>query len=145
LDIQYQFSRLLALTQRRWTIYLDKRLSALGLTHARWLTLVEISKAETKLNQRELASRLGIESATLVNLLDGLAASHLIRRIPDATDRRTKRIEITPAGNALLKKISAVAEDIRHELLEGVSERELQTMIKILRRIHDRVDKITTE
>jgi MarR family transcriptional regulator for hemolysin len=133
--IRYKFSRLLTVTQRRWAHYLDKRLAMLGLTDAKWHTLVEISKSQTTLNQRELADRLGIEPATLVKLLDGLAAKKLVRRVADGTDRRTKRIEITPAGSNVLGKISAVAEEIRNELLQDVSDKELRAAIAVLERV----------
>jgi MarR family transcriptional regulator for hemolysin len=125
-------------------MYLDRRLSVLGLSNARCLALVEISKAETVLSQRELAGRLGIESATLVNLLDGLAARNLIRRVPDAKDRRTKRLEITPAGEEVVHSIAEIAESVRTELLVDVSEGELRSAIGVVKRIQARLDDAMT-
>lgn len=48
---------------------LDERLKDLGVTQARWSTMVYLEKGGEGLTQRELASLMAIENPTLVRLL----------------------------------------------------------------------------
>jgi MarR family transcriptional regulator for hemolysin len=142
LDIRYHFSRTMGVTNRRWTGLLDKRLRKLGLTGSRWYALVELSKTADKPSQRELAARLGIEAATLVRILDGLAKEGLVKRLAHDTDRRTNQVEITPAGQAILAEISAISAELRNELLQGVDDADLEVCLSVFSRIQSKLTKI---
>lgn len=138
-DIRFRFSRSLSVTPKRWTIYLEKHFKELGLSTTRWHALVELSQAEDELNQNELALRVGIEKASLVNLLDSLENMRLIRRVPDPGDRRAKRVELLPAAKGVLSEISAVAAEVRAELLEGIADADIQTALRVLDKINDNI------
>lgn len=139
LDTRYQFSRSLIVTTRRWAAFLDKRLRRLKLTGSRLQTLVELSKSADNPSQRELAARLGIEAATLVRILDGLAAHGLVSRLPHDTDRRTNQIEITPSGTAMLAEISEVSARVRDELLDGIPDEDLAVCLRVFAQIQARL------
>lgn len=141
LDIRYQFSRSLTVTTRRWAAFLDKRLRKLRLTGSRLQTLVELSKSADNPSQRELAARLGIEAATLVRILDGLAAHGLVTRLPHDTDRRTNQIEITSAGQTMLAEISDVSANLRDQLLDGVADEDLAACLRVFARIQVRLSE----
>ena len=66
------FGPLLHGVARAWRLKLDQRLRPLGLSQAKWRTLLNLYHAETPLTQAEIASRLGIEEPTLVSLLHRL-------------------------------------------------------------------------
>ena len=51
---------------------LDERLKDLGVTQARWFTMVCLQRGGGGLTQRELAHLMTIENPTLVRLLDSL-------------------------------------------------------------------------
>ena len=55
----------------------------------------------------ELAEEMHIRPATLTGLADRLEAKELIRRWPDADDRRVVRVGLTDAGASLLDEASA--------------------------------------
>lgn len=131
-DLRFRFSRTLSVTQKRWTVYLEKRLKELGLSTTRWHALVELSQAEEVLSQNELALRVGIEKTSLVKLLDSLEEKRLIRRTPDLVDRRIKRVELLPAASAVLTEISAVAAEVRKELMRGIDEADIRTALVVL-------------
>jgi len=135
LDIRYQFSRTMGVTNRRWTGLLDRRLAKLKLTGSRWYALVELSKTSDKPSQRELAARLGIEAATLVRILDALARDGLVQRLAHDTDRRTNQVEITPAGQKILAEISEISAKLRHELLVGIDDADLAVCLSVFQRI----------
>jgi len=141
-DLHYRFGRLLTVTNRAWEVYLDKRLAPLGLTGPRWHLLVELANLPSSPSQRELAELLNIEPASLIKQLDALALAGLVRRIPHETDRRTKMVEITNAGRKVMERISATARDVRREILEGVSEQEVEVTMSLFRKMGKNLENL---
>lgn len=52
---KHYFGTLLAQTSRAWRAELDRRLSHLGLSQARWLVLLHLARHRDSPTQRELA------------------------------------------------------------------------------------------
>ena len=71
-----QFPLTNARVARRWRKLLDERLKDLGVTQARWFTMVCLQRGGGGLTQRELARLMTIENPTLVRLLDSLEQKH---------------------------------------------------------------------
>lgn len=123
----------LARTHRLWRAALDKALKPLGMTQSRWLTLFILNRLGDGVSQKVLAERVGIEGPTLVRLLDSLQRQDLIERRQDEEDKRSKRIHLTPTAKPLLEKIEFIAEEVRQNILSGMSEAqqgELQTLLQ---------------
>ena len=116
-----------ALLGRLWRTRLDERLAPLGLTQAKWLILVHLSKARGALPQRELSERIGVEGPTVVRVLDGLERLDLIERRPLEGDRRAKAVHLTDLAAPLLEDIIAIAAQVRVEVLQGLSDKEIAT------------------
>ena len=95
-----QFPFAVARVTRRWRKMLDERLKDLGVTQARWSTMVYLEKGGEGLTQRELASLMAIENPTLVRLLDSLEQQNLIERRPCPNDRRARRLYEHAGGAA---------------------------------------------
>src|SRR5215831_7915779 len=90
---------------RLWRSAMDRRLRPLGLSEAKWRTVLHLARGPANMNQRELADRLGIEAPTLARLLDRMAADGWIERRADSNDRRVKSIFLTPKASALIRQI----------------------------------------
>ena len=73
-----QFPFAVARVTRRWRKLLDERLKDLGVTQARWTTMVYLQQGGEGLTQRELARLMAIENPTLVRLLDSLEPNPLV-------------------------------------------------------------------
>lgn len=131
----HQFGAEVALLARTWRAELDRRLSHLGLSQARWLVLLQLARHPQPPTQSELAALVGVECATLARLLDGLEAQTLVRRVTVAEDRRAKRIELLPQTSELIARIEAIASELRGEVLDGIDAAELE----ICRRVHARM------
>ena len=56
------FGQLLHGTARAWRQKLDERLKPMGLSQAKWRTLMHLSIAGDALTQAEIAVRLGVQS-----------------------------------------------------------------------------------
>jgi len=135
-----EFAIELGKVARRWRTRLDSRLRSMGLTQARWMALLELSRA-AGLTQRDLAATLGIEGPTLVRLLDGLEEQGLIERQSCPDDRRAKRVRLTEAAAPVLREIRKIAEATRRELLEGVAPDDLSVARRVLAMISERLEQ----
>ena len=135
-----EFAMELGKVARRWRTRLDSRLRAMGLTQARWIALLELSRADG-LTQRDLAATLGIEGPTLVRLLDGLEAQGLIERQSCPDDRRAKRVRLTETADPVLREIRKIADATRRELLEGVAPDDLSVARRVLAMIAERLEQ----
>jgi len=61
------FGPLLGGTARAWRMKLDQRLKPMGLSQAKWRTLLHLSRAPEPLTQSQIAEHIGIEEPTLVS------------------------------------------------------------------------------
>ena len=125
-------------TGRAWRCRLDQRLKPLGLSQAKWITLLKLSKVEDGMTQTELAERVCVEGPTLARLLDRMAADGWIERRESDADRRSKTVHLRRKSYALLEQINALAMQLSAELLEGVPPDELRSCINVLRRIKEK-------
>jgi len=92
------------------------------------------------LSQSELADRLGVEGATMVAMVDRLVRAGLVMREPSTTDRRVKRVALTPAGNLLYDKVRAEAAAFRKELLAGIDPKKLLAATELLEGLQGIID-----
>jgi MarR family transcriptional regulator for hemolysin len=121
----------LARTARLWRARLDERLAPLGLTQAKWVTLLYLSRVEGGLAQRELAEQVGVEGPTLVRVLDGLERMELIKRCDSPYDRRAKTVHLTPAAGPILAEIARLVAEFREEILHGIADDDLRVCERV--------------
>src|SRR5438132_986560 len=79
-DTPESLGHLLHGTARAWRQKLDERLKPMGLSQAKWRTLMHLSIAQEALTQAEIAARLGVEEPTVVTLLHRLEREAWITR-----------------------------------------------------------------
>jgi MarR family transcriptional regulator, transcriptional regulator for hemolysin len=134
------FGPLLHGTARAWRLKLDERLKPMGLSQAKWRTLMHLSVAPGPLTQAEIASHLGIEEPTLVTLLHRLEGDRWVARKNAPHDRRCKTVHLAPRAQRVIEQISAAAFKLRHELLDDISQSDLRTCIRVLDRIRQKAE-----
>ena len=128
-------------TARAWRTKLDQRLRPLGLSQGKWRTLMHLSQGGNKLTQKQIAERMGIEGATLAGLLDRLETDGWVERRDSAQDRRCKTVHLQRRSKSVLEKIFNAAHDLRMELIEDISQRDLKTCIKVLSKIREKAER----
>jgi MarR family transcriptional regulator for hemolysin len=128
-------------TARAWRQKLDERLKPMGLSQAKWRTLLHLSIAQEALTQAEIAARLGIEEPTVVSLLRRLEKEDWITRTNSPHDRRCKMVLLGRRAQQVIAQINATAEKLRHELLDGIPKSHLETCMGVLARIRERAEK----
>jgi len=128
-------------TARAWRQKLDKRLKPMGLSQAKWRTLMHLSIAQEALTQAEIAARLGVEEPTVVTLLHRLEREAWITRTSSPHDRRCKMVLLGRRAQRVIAQINATAQKLRRELLAGIPESDLQKCMRVLARIRQRAEK----
>ena|SRR5207302_7960728 len=113
----------------------------MGLSQAKWRTLMHLSIAPGPLTQAEIAAHLGIEEPTLVTLLHRLEGDRWVARKTASHDRRCKTVHLGRRAQRVIAQISAAAFKLRHELLDDISASELRTCIRVLDRIRQKAEK----
>jgi MarR family transcriptional regulator for hemolysin len=135
------FGPLLHGTARAWRLKLDERLKPMGMSQAKWRTLLHLSIAPGPLTQAEIAERLGIEDASSATLLRRLENEGWIARKSSLRDRRCKMVLLGRRAHNVISQISAAAEELRHELLENISSADLRTCVRVLTQIHEKAER----
>jgi MarR family transcriptional regulator, transcriptional regulator for hemolysin len=135
------FGPLLHGTARAWRLKLDERLKPMGLSQAKWRTLLHLSMAPGPLTQAEIASHLGIEEPTLVTLLHRLEGERWVARKNASHDRRCKTVHLARRAQRVIARISETAFKLRHELLDDIPASELRACIRVLDRIRQKAEK----
>jgi MarR family transcriptional regulator for hemolysin len=135
------FGQLLHGTARAWRQKLDARLKPMGLSQAKWRTLMHLSLAEDALTQAEIAGRLGVEDPTVVTLLNRLEKEGWINRKNASHDRRCKMVVLGQRAQRVINEINIAANNLRHELLADITPSDLQTCMGVLTRIRECAEK----
>ncbi|MFC0268218.1 transcriptional regulator SlyA [Kushneria aurantia] len=117
---------------RLWRAVIDQRLAPLGMTHTRWVTLCHLWRYGDGQAQCDLARTIGVEAPSLVRTLDQLSQQGLIERRASKEDRRTKLIFLTDNATPLLEQIEKAVNAARSDMLNGVSEEELDRLEQTL-------------
>jgi MarR family transcriptional regulator, transcriptional regulator for hemolysin len=139
--IKYSFSQGLTFVARRWRNVMNEALQAFGQSHARWGTLYWISVFGDRVNQTQLAERMGVEQPTLGRVLRELEADGLIWRRAPAGDRRARVIGLTPASKPLMRKINRIQNGVRAGLLKDIAPAELAACLAVFGKILDNADR----
>jgi MarR family transcriptional regulator for hemolysin len=140
-DTTELFGQLLHGTARAWRQKLDERLKPMGLSQAKWRTLMHLSLAGDALTQAEIAARLGVEEPTVVTLLHRLERGDWITRSNSSRDRRCKMVLLGSRAKRVIGQINSSAETLRRELMQGIPMSDLQTCMKVLAYIRERAEK----
>jgi MarR family transcriptional regulator, transcriptional regulator for hemolysin len=128
-------------TARAWRQKLDERLKPMGLSQAKWRTLMHLSMATDALTQAEIAARLGVEEPTVVALLHRLEREDWITRTGSPRDRRCKMVLLGPRAQRVIGQITSSADTLRRELIAGIPPSDLQICMHVLMRIRERAEK----
>jgi len=128
------FGSLLSRAARQWRRAADVGLRPFDLTEATWLPLVHIARAAAPPRQKDLAASMSLDGSSVVRLLDNLEAAGLIQR-KEGEDRRAKLITLTARGKAIADKVETVARRIRSDALAGLSDRDIETTVRVLHHV----------
>jgi DNA-binding MarR family transcriptional regulator len=103
----------------------DRSMKPLGVTRSQWWVLAYLSR-EDGMTQSRLAEELDLGKVAIGGLIDRLQKSGLIRRVTDPADRRINRVFLEPSSKRMIARLRNVEAQLNQEILDGVTERELE-------------------
>ena len=87
------------------------------------------------LTQKELSERLLVIKSNVSALIKKLEARGLVQRMTDPDDTRNKRLSLTPAGIALVRKSFALQNRIVDAMASVMTDEELAMITDIMHRV----------
>jgi len=72
-------------------------------------------------SQEQSAQRLGVDRTTMVALIDRLERKGLVKRHPDADDRRRNVVELTDAGREVLRHATKASNEAESAFLSPLT------------------------
>ena len=104
-----------------------------GLTTTQFGTLIVI-RARGSLDQIGIATLVGIDRSTTTLVVSKLERAGYIKRHDDPIDKRRKIITLTPAGHAILDRVSAPAQLARQRALDSFPPKDATKFLALLER-----------
>jgi DNA-binding MarR family transcriptional regulator len=110
------------------------RLAALGVRIAEHEVLANLATAPG-ITQQVLAARCFVAKSGVSMLLTQMESRGWVRREADAADARLKRLQLTPAGQALAAKTLQLQSQVVAAMVAGASEAELELVTAVMQRV----------
>ena len=109
-----------------------------GITQTQYNVLRILRGAgDDGLSRNEVRDRMIAPVPDATRLLDRLAATGLIRRTRDATDRRFVTTRITDDGLRMLDALDEPVLDLHREQFAALDEAEIRTLVGLLDRVRE--------
>ena len=105
-----------------------------GITMSIGYALVNIDREGTP--STKLGPKMGMEPTSLTRLLKNMEDMNLIKRIPDAKDRRIMRVVLTDHGIDMREKTKEKVIHFNHMIQSRISNDEMQTFFKVIQQIN---------
>lgn len=123
--------------QISWAVFIDEA----GLTPVQYSTLLVIS-LNPGIDATRLSELVSFDRATIGSVVERLEDKNLLRRKPGETDRRTKKMFLTPRGQRIVEKVDPMAPRIADRILERLNEKERSQLLRLLGKLVD-IDSVS--
>ncbi|KND30572.1 MarR family winged helix-turn-helix transcriptional regulator [Streptomyces acidiscabies] len=104
----------------------------LGVTPAQSRLLRTLAQYSSPPRMADLAERLEVVPRAVTTLVDGLEANGKVRRVPDPTNRRVIRIELTEDGRTALSELRGARRTAASEILAPLSQDQREELGELL-------------
>ncbi len=111
---------------------LDNALTSRGLSIAKLGVLRTLAHADQPLPLGQIAERLACVRSNITQLIDRMETEGLVRRIPDAGDRRSIRATLTDEGRRRYSTGIEIESKVERELFGGLSAVEQKQLQEII-------------
>lgn len=116
--------------------YFAEELADSELTSVQMVALVTIAD-NPGIDATRLSEIIDFDRATIGGVVDRLQRKGLIQRVVNAQDKRSKTMQATPAGKALLKVSLPRVERVQERLLAPLSPDERETFLRLIKAVID--------
>ena len=88
--------------------------------------------------QAALAQAINADKSRIIGVLDELQRRGLIRRQPDADDRRVHLLSLTPAGDRLRRSVEAAIRGSEEDVLASLPPADREAFLRSLKALYER-------
>ena len=117
----------------------NDRLAKYDVKYSQWLILDCLCEDGVD-SPSKVASRLGMERATVSRSLDILESRGLVGRTHNMTDRRVVEIEVTAQGRKIAQMGVQRLEQITQAAVNGLSGSEVNNIVNFLQKIKSNIN-----
>jgi DNA-binding MarR family transcriptional regulator len=119
---------------------MEAALREVGLTFPQFGGIMVLGR-HGGITQTELAQALQTDTTTTMVICDALQKKGLLRRLPDAHDRRVNRLELTGKGNAALRAAEPLIVAYYGPIQGALSGEEWETLKGLLEKLAPAIKK----
>ncbi len=131
--LQMNISSTMVVAARHWRKICQTTLVNFGISEACAAPLLMIGRLGEGVRQVTVAHAAGMESPSLVRLLDQLCQAGYVCRTEDPLDRRAKCLSLTDSGRELVQAVEAELVRLRRGVLEGIAAADLEAALRVIR------------
>ena len=95
-----------------------------------------------EMTQQSIAYIIQKDKNSVTQFIDNLEKKGLVQRVVDSSDRRVNNIRLSKAGMEMKDYTKKVAIGVLNEILDGISEEDLQSFVKVLNKTCDNIEKL---
>jgi DNA-binding MarR family transcriptional regulator len=122
-----------------------RRRSIAPLSASGFEALAVLDGADAPLTGSVIAERLLVTTASITSLLDTLAASGYVLRMPHPSDRRKVLVQITPAGREVVDQVLPVVYRAAQDVFGTLADAELESLIASVTALRSRLAEAAHE
>lgn len=141
-EARSRFGSLVGGVYRQWRRQVDQSFKELSLSDATRMPLLELYIRSEPLRQKDLADALYLDTSSLVRVLAQLRNAGLVDWSTDLSDRRSKRIALTPTGRQIAARILTKSLEIEQTILADLTPQELDITRRTLEKISQRFEAL---
>jgi DNA-binding MarR family transcriptional regulator len=116
------------------TTMFAEEMAGYDITSPQWAALRALHE-RPGIEQAKLSELIAYDRSTIGGLVDRLEAKGLVGRSADAVDRRLKRLNLTPAGQALFETLHHKVRAVTHRFVEPLAPEEIDQLLSLLERL----------
>lgn len=109
-----------------------------NLTAEQWIILLRLHN-QGQLNQQELTDAVLQDRANMTRHLNNLETKGYIHRIQDEQDARRNLVSLTYAGTGVIEYLIPIISELRVRRYQGLSQDDLEQLMKFLKTIEKNV------
>lgn len=111
----------------------------LTMQQMRILHFLKKREGKTEISQKDIQDYMKISHPTTVSILRLMQAKGFIKIATSDKDRRMKIVTLMGQKEGFVKKVSIGREQMEKQLVNGLSERELDDLRRYLRRMYENI------
>lgn len=115
------------------------------LTFDQFGLLYAIKQEKQEVIQKDMVEVMGKDKSVILRIIDSLEEKELVRRVVDMNDRRKNQILVTKKGLQTIDQYLEIEFRVKEELLDGVSQSDVDTFYKVLGHIQTKAEQINAQ